>query len=158
MRVKLLYCVQDFFYDESEEKWGVYEGEIDRDDASLLKLLEKSPLMEFGNGTTTECVLMNHFKSEYPPLKWTEGDPLDYHKIHAAVAFPEIRMAIQKIVDEHVLSFTYVFGPEPDLEGEYVYEYLGQFVEANAGKKTRLYRKWVLKDESRDSSPERPVK
>jgi hypothetical protein len=152
MQVKLLYLVE-YLYDDHYEKWGVYKGEITRDDFDLLALFKKSQSMTFGNGITTECVLMNHFMSEYPPSKWAKGDPLE-----AIVAFPEIREAVEKVIDEHTRSFTHIFGPEPELEGEYVYDYLKQFVKSNAANDTQLYRKWVLEDESRDASPERPVK
>lgn len=154
MEVKLLYWVRNY---EENEKCGVYKGKLKQDDFDLLQLFIKDddpPV--FGNGTTIDCILLSHFSSEYPPTKWVEGKPVDENALFAALRLPSFRQAVNEAILNQWCTYTAVFGPEPDLEAEYTYEYLSEYLKQRPAS-ARLHRKYVSKS-SRDESLERSVK
>jgi hypothetical protein len=62
--------------------------------------------------------------------------------------------AVDKAIQDQWKKYTCVFGPTPEEDAEYTYEYLGEYLKQHPTS-TRLYRKYVSK---RDKSPERSVK
>lgn len=79
---------------------------------------------------------------------------MDYGLLCEALPLRPFRKVVDKAIQDQWKKYTCVFGPTPEEDAEYTYEYLGEYLKRHPTS-TRLYRKYVSK---RDESPERSAK
>jgi hypothetical protein len=81
-KVKLFYVQTGDPSEDWPSKWGIFEGEITKDERNLLDLQALGEPWQccFDHGPSSEITLLSFFVSKYPPNKWWDGDPTALHE------------------------------------------------------------------------------
>lgn len=91
----------------TEDLYGIYEGEITTEEQTLLEITAKGGYFapSFDGAVNAEFVLLSYFVSRYPPPFWRPGDPNEMDYIESAPV--EVRAQLEAVHLEWLQKFDF---------------------------------------------------